>query len=67
MINVTCRINLNRKWDINQQEVFSKINIFKQRCYDVIEICEALIVFGRYLKEEEKKRKIEINNRFYVI
>lgn len=56
MINVTCRINLNRKWDINQQEVFSKINIFKQRCYDVIEICEALIVFGRYLKEEEEKK-----------
>nr|XP_033195881.1 dynein-1-beta heavy chain, flagellar inner arm I1 complex-like [Bombus vancouverensis nearcticus] len=50
MINVTCRINLNRKWDINQQEVFSKINIFKQRCYDVIEICEALIVFGRDVK-----------------
>ena len=57
MINVTSYINPNRKWDINQQEVFSKIAIFKQRCCDVIEISKVVMVFGRYLKKEENKYK----------
>ncbi|XP_076760256.1 uncharacterized protein LOC143428883 isoform X2 [Xylocopa sonorina] len=47
MINVTPYINFNKNWDVNRQEVFNKIDTFKQRCYDLIEICKALIVFGR--------------------
>ncbi|CAL7936455.1 unnamed protein product [Xylocopa violacea] len=47
MTNVTSCIDPNKKWDVNRQEVFNKIDTFKQRCYDVIEICKALIVFGR--------------------
>ncbi|XP_076236359.1 uncharacterized protein LOC143180489 [Calliopsis andreniformis] len=40
-------INPDKKWEINREEVFDSIETFKQRCYDVIEICEALIIFGR--------------------
>ncbi|XP_017754686.1 PREDICTED: dynein heavy chain 2, axonemal-like [Eufriesea mexicana] len=47
MINTTFYTNLDKIWDVNKQEVFNKIDIFKQRCYDVIEICKTLIVFGR--------------------
>ncbi|KAF3423351.1 hypothetical protein E2986_06295 [Frieseomelitta varia] len=50
MIHVTSYINPDKKWDINQQEVFSKIDIFKQRCCDVIEISKVLTVFGRNTK-----------------
>ncbi|KOX73845.1 Dynein-1-beta heavy chain, flagellar inner arm I1 complex [Melipona quadrifasciata] len=50
MINVISYINPDKKWDISQQEVFSKIDIFKQRCCDVIEISKILIVFGRDTK-----------------
>lgn len=47
MTNITTYINSNKKWDINRKEVFNKIDIFQQRCYDIIEICEALTIFGR--------------------
>ena len=57
MINVISYINPDKKWDINQQEVFSKIDIFKQRCCDVIEISKILTVFERYLKKVENKYK----------
>ncbi|KAK9305251.1 hypothetical protein QLX08_003682 [Tetragonisca angustula] len=50
MINVISYINPDKKWDINQQEVFSKIDIFKQRCCDVIEISKILTVFERDTK-----------------
>ncbi|CAK9826243.1 Dynein-1-beta heavy chain, flagellar inner arm I1 complex [Anthophora retusa] len=47
MINVVSYIKSDKKWNVNEQEVFNKIDTFKQRCYDIIEICQALIVFGR--------------------
>ncbi|XP_017787745.1 PREDICTED: dynein-1-beta heavy chain, flagellar inner arm I1 complex [Habropoda laboriosa] len=46
-VNVISYIKPDKKWNVNEQEVFNKIDTFKQRCYDVIEICKALIVFGR--------------------
>ncbi|XP_054006521.1 dynein axonemal heavy chain 2 isoform X1 [Hylaeus anthracinus] len=49
-MNVVSYINIDKKWDINKAEVFNKINTFKQRCYDVFEICDALLIFGRYNK-----------------
>ncbi|XP_043261847.1 dynein-1-beta heavy chain, flagellar inner arm I1 complex-like isoform X2 [Colletes gigas] len=45
--NVVSYINSDKKWDINEAEVFNKIYTFEQRCYDVFEICEALVIFGR--------------------
>ncbi|XP_076176058.1 uncharacterized protein LOC143151119 isoform X3 [Ptiloglossa arizonensis] len=50
MTNVVSYINSDKKWDVNKTEVFNKIDTFKQRCYDVYEICEALVLFGRYNK-----------------
>ncbi|XP_015428981.1 PREDICTED: dynein-1-beta heavy chain, flagellar inner arm I1 complex-like [Dufourea novaeangliae] len=50
MTTVVLYINPNKKWDINATEVFKKMDTFKQRCYDVIEISEALLIFGRYTK-----------------
>ncbi|XP_026668920.1 dynein-1-beta heavy chain, flagellar inner arm I1 complex [Ceratina calcarata] len=47
VINLIPHISNDKKWEIRRQEVFNKIDIFKQRCHDVIEICKALIVFGR--------------------
>lgn len=47
MTNITSYTNSNKKWNINRKEVFNKIDIFQQRCYDIIEICETLTIFGR--------------------
>nr|XP_031834936.1 dynein heavy chain 2, axonemal isoform X2 [Nomia melanderi] len=48
--NVVSRINPDRKWEINEDNVFNKIDTFKGRCYSMIEICEALAIFGRHHK-----------------
>ncbi|KAL6420158.1 hypothetical protein ACFW04_014096 [Cataglyphis niger] len=45
--SITTHIESNRDWQINEQLVFKHVDTFTQRCYDVIEICNALIVFGR--------------------
>ncbi|XP_029169334.1 dynein heavy chain 2, axonemal isoform X2 [Nylanderia fulva] len=45
--SITSHIKTNRDWHVDEQLVFKRINTFTQRCYDVIEICNALIVFGR--------------------
>lgn len=45
--SITPHIESNKDWQINEQLVFKCIDTFTQRCYDVIEICNALIVFGR--------------------
>ncbi|XP_076394588.1 uncharacterized protein LOC105661815 isoform X2 [Megachile rotundata] len=47
VINVIPRIDPAKKWSINNGEVFDKIEAFRQRCNDIIEICQALIIFGR--------------------
>lgn len=35
------------EWDLNMAQIFNHIDSFAKRCYDMIEICEAMIVFGR--------------------
>ncbi|XP_076292448.1 uncharacterized protein LOC143214848 [Lasioglossum baleicum] len=50
MTNVVSHINPDKKWDISEENVFNKMNTFKQRCYCVIEICDALTIFGRHNK-----------------
>ncbi|XP_025267061.1 dynein heavy chain 2, axonemal-like [Camponotus floridanus] len=72
--SITVHIESNRDWQMNEQFVFKRIDTFTQRCYDVIEIYNALIVFGRCNKvgmiggtkgteHEEYCRRIE--NLFY--
>ena len=72
--NVIPRVSPDKKWNLSEEDVFNTIDTFKQRCYDVIEICEALVIFGRHnkigllgspkgIKYEAYWRKIE--NRFY--
>lgn len=39
--------DFRRSWMLDEIKVFSRINIFIQRLYDIIEICESIIVFGR--------------------
>lgn len=34
-------------WDLDESHIFNQINSFAKRCYDMIEICEAMIIFGR--------------------
>ncbi|XP_076619318.1 uncharacterized protein LOC143340847 [Colletes latitarsis] len=74
--NVVSYINSDKKWNINRAEVFNKIDTFKQRCYDVFEICEALVIFGRSNKIgifgstrgiEYEAYWREIENLFYEI
>ncbi|XP_033219684.1 dynein heavy chain 2, axonemal [Belonocnema kinseyi] len=35
------------KWELNEEMVFHHIHIFIERCYDAIEICQAMIDFAR--------------------
>lgn len=39
--------DFRRSWLMDEIKVFSRVNIFIQRLYDIIEICESIIVFGR--------------------
>ncbi|XP_076676732.1 uncharacterized protein LOC143373392 isoform X2 [Andrena cerasifolii] len=72
--NVIPRVSPDKKWNLSEEDVFNTIDTFKQRCYDVIEICAALVIFGRHnkigllgspkgIKYQAYWRKIE--NRFY--
>lgn len=40
-------IAFSRTWLFDDAKIFSRINIFIQRLYDIMEICESIIVFGR--------------------
>ncbi|CAG9819075.1 unnamed protein product [Phaedon cochleariae] len=40
-------------WDLDKAPIFNHIDSFIQRCKDVIEICEAMIVFGRHDETEK--------------
>lgn len=40
-------------WDLDNAIIFNHINAFIQRCNDLIDICEATIVFGRIDETEE--------------
>lgn len=39
--------DFKRTWMFDDVKIFSRINIFIQRLYDIMEICESIIVFGR--------------------
>ncbi|KAG5676022.1 hypothetical protein PVAND_005877 [Polypedilum vanderplanki] len=39
--------DFRRTWLFDESKIFSRINIFMQRLYDIMEICESIIVFGR--------------------
>lgn len=43
-------------WDLNTGHIFNHVDSFAKRCYDMIEICEAMIVFGRLDETEEIPR-----------
>lgn len=47
-------LNLNPKlgWDLDYQTIFNQVDAFIQRLYDLIEICESMIVFGRCDEKE---------------
>ncbi|XP_032673642.1 dynein heavy chain 2, axonemal isoform X2 [Odontomachus brunneus] len=45
--SITASIKSNGDWSVNVRTVFNRVDTFTRRCYDVIEICNALIVFGR--------------------
>lgn len=45
-----------KPWSLDRSKIFSQTDAFIQRCKDMIEICEAMITFGRY-DEKESLRK----------
>lgn len=40
-------------WNLDKAPIFNHIDTFIQRCKDMIEICEAMILFGRFDETEE--------------
>lgn len=40
-------VDFKKTWLFDDSNIFNQINIFLQRLYDIIEICETIIVFGR--------------------
>nr|XP_050856364.1 uncharacterized protein LOC127066542 isoform X2 [Vespula vulgaris] len=49
--NIATSISPYRIWDIDEEMIFNNINAFIQRCHDIIEICNARIIFERCTKE----------------
>ncbi|KAJ8920059.1 hypothetical protein NQ315_011713 [Exocentrus adspersus] len=39
-------------WDLDKAPIFNHVDSFIQRCKDMIEVCESMIVFGRYNETE---------------
>lgn len=39
--------DFKKTWMFDENNIFNQINIFIQRLYDIMEICETIIVFGR--------------------
>ncbi|KAE8744396.1 hypothetical protein FOCC_FOCC009000 [Frankliniella occidentalis] len=37
----------NKSWDLDRATIFNHVDSFVQRCRDMIDVCEAMIVFGR--------------------
>ena len=40
-------------WSLDRAPIFNHVDSFIQRCKDMIEICEAMISFGRHDETEE--------------
>ncbi|KAL0112939.1 hypothetical protein PUN28_012292 [Cardiocondyla obscurior] len=47
VMKITALIQSSNTWDVNERLIFNYIDTFVQRCYDIIEICDSSIVFGR--------------------
>lgn len=45
--------NSSRPWQLNNAHIFNHVDSFVQRCYDMIEVCECMITFGRFDETEE--------------
>lgn len=39
----------HHKWELRTEQVFRYIDAFVVRCHNLIEICQAMIDFGRYV------------------
>lgn len=39
--------NSANPWYLNNSQIFNHLDSFVQRCYDMIEVCECMITFGR--------------------
>lgn len=50
--------NPNIGWDLDSQSIFNHVDAFIQRLKDLIEICESMIVFGRYDETEKIPRSL---------
>lgn len=37
----------DKSWDLDRPTIFNHVDSFVQRCRDMIDVCEAMIVFGR--------------------
>ncbi|KAF7269690.1 hypothetical protein GWI33_017275 [Rhynchophorus ferrugineus] len=37
-----------KPWDLDKAPIFNHVDSYIQRCKDMIEVCEAMVVFGRY-------------------
>ncbi|KAK4876213.1 hypothetical protein RN001_012635 [Aquatica leii] len=42
----------SEEWNLERAPIFNHIDTFIQRCKDMLEICEAMIIFGRYNESE---------------
>ncbi|XP_015609571.1 dynein-1-beta heavy chain, flagellar inner arm I1 complex isoform X2 [Cephus cinctus] len=74
LTNITSDIESRKKWNVDKEKVFNHVDTFTQRCHDVIEICDAVTVFGRSYREnkfggskglEHKKHYAKIESLFY--
>lgn len=36
-------------WDLDEESIFDYIDSFIQRCFDMLEVCNGMIIFGRWL------------------
>jgi len=46
-MSITVHIKSYKDWNINKQILFHSIDMFMQRCYDAIEICKSITLFGK--------------------
>nr|CAI5834494.1 unnamed protein product [Callosobruchus analis] len=45
-------------WDLDKAPVFNSVDGFIQRCKDMIEVCEAMVVFGRHDETENIEKPL---------
>jgi len=42
--------NSDKPWDLDKPTIFNHVDSFVQRCDDMIDVCDAMIVFGRLVE-----------------